>query len=58
MLLVDDIQFSSAAKVSRRSSSTFNTLHNNSKQIVISSDRPPKQLATLEDRLRTRFSGV
>ena len=34
---------------------TFNTLHNANKQIVVSSDRPPKQLATLEDRLRTRF---
>ncbi|MFW8696347.1 DnaA ATPase domain-containing protein, partial [Mesorhizobium japonicum] len=31
------------------------TLHNANKQIVVSSDRPPKQLATLEDRLRTRF---
>jgi chromosomal replication initiator protein len=34
---------------------TFNTLHNANKQIVISSDRSPKQLSTLEDRLRTRF---
>jgi chromosomal replication initiator protein len=34
---------------------TFNTLHNTNKQIVLSSDRPPKQLVTLEDRLRNRF---
>jgi chromosomal replication initiator protein len=57
VLLLDDVQFLEGKEGTQEEFfHTFNTLYNNDRQIVISSDRPPKRLETLEDRVRTRFA--
>ena len=56
VLLVDDIQFlAGKERTQDEFFHTFDFLHSNNKQIILTSDRPPKEIATLEDRLRNRF---
>lgn len=57
ILMVDDVQFISGKKaIQEEFFHTFDAMYDNHRQIIITSDRPPKELATLEERLRGRFS--